>query len=242
LRFWNFKVIAATDKEPESAELRIDGEIIDDDDAWLYEWFGISHTAANAFRAELKKLSGKPLTVWIDSYGGSVFAAAGMYNALMEHKGGVTVKIDGKAMSAATIVAMAGEKIYMSPAAVMMVHNPLCEVYGYASDLRKVADVLDEIKESIMNAYEIKTGRTRDDLANMMDAETYMSAGTAIKEGFADEMLYSDAKPINMLYDRKKIANSDTNAMKRMVALYKPPEAPDNTAVLKAKLALECEL
>jgi ATP-dependent Clp protease protease subunit len=243
MRFWNFINKAATETEPESVELRIEGDIVDDSDAWIYELFGEPATSPNAFKVELSQHAGKPITVWIDSYGGSVFAATGIYNALKEHKGAITVKIDGKAMSAATIIAMAGSQILMSPSALMMVHNPLTEVYGYASDLRKTADVLDEVKEAIMNAYQLKTGRSRAKLSDLMDKETYMNAKTAIKDGFADGMLYSDAeaKPVEMAFNRRTIMNSTTDAVKRMVALHKPPPAPDNTKAL-ALLALELEL
>ena len=238
MRFWNFNIKAATETEPEEIELRIEGDIIDDEDAWLYEMFGEKSASPNAFRDELKNHAGKPITVWIDSYGGSVFAATGIYNALMEREGLVTVKIDGKAMSAATIIAMAGGKILMSPTAIMMVHNPLTEAYGYASDLRKTADILDEVKEAIMNAYQLKTGRSRAILSQLMDAETYMNAKTAIKEGFADEMMYSEADPIEMTFNRQKILNSTNDAVKRMVALHR---LPDNSRAL-AFLALEMEL
>lgn len=244
--FWKFIKNAATATEPENIELRIEGDIIDDDDAWIYEWFGIKAVSPNAFKTELAQHNGKPITVWIDSYGGSVFAAAGIYNALMEHKGSVTVKIDGKAMSAASVIAMAGEKVLMSPVAMMMIHNPLTEIYGYASDLRKTADVLDEVKEAIMNAYQIKTGRSRNKLSAMMDDESYMSAKTAIKEGFADEMLYKDSQVpevIDMAFNRHAILYSTNEAVKKMVALQKPKEhSKPDIEIEKARLALKCKL
>ena len=233
MKFWNFE------QEPESVTLRIEGDIVDDDDLWLYEWMGDKAVSPNTFKSELSKYAGMPITVWIDSYGGNAFAAAGIYNALMEHKGPVTVKIDGKAMSAASIIAMAGSQVLMSPVAIMMIHNPLTGVYGYASDLRKTADILDEVKESIMNAYQIKTGRSRGKLRSLMDDETYMSAKTAIKEGFADDMLYSDSAKVEMAFNRHAVLNSTAEAVKKMVALHKPPE---NVELLKAKLALECSL
>jgi len=198
-RFWKFIVKNAVEGQDEEIELRIEGDIVDDDDAWLYEWFGIKTTTPNAFRDELSQYKGKNITVWIDSYGGSVFAAAGIYNALMEHKktgAKVIAKVDGKAMSAATIPFMAGDERLMSPMSIFMIHNPLTEVYGYASDLRKAADVLDEVKETLVNAYQLATGRSRTKISSMMDEETYMSARTAIKEGFATGMLYTDqSKP-----------------------------------------------
>jgi len=193
-KFWNF---IKNENNDDEIELRIEGDIIDDDYAWLYEWFGIPATSPNAFREELSQYKGKNITVWIDSYGGSVFAAAGIYNALMEHKktgAKVTAKVDGKAMSAATIPFMAGDERLMSPMSIFMMHNPLTEVYGYASDLRKAADILDEVKETIINAYQLATGRSRAKISSMMDDETYMSARTAIKEGFATGMLYADQR------------------------------------------------
>ena len=155
---------------------------MDDEDAWLYSWFGDPSASPIKFRTELSKHNNKPLTVWIDSYGGNVFAASGIYTALKEHKGGVTVKIDGKAMSAASVIAMSGDRILMSPTALMMIHNPITGAYGYAKDLRKAADVLDEVKETIINAYAFKSGRTRNSVSALMDGESYMSAKTAIKE------------------------------------------------------------
>lgn len=240
-KFWNFIKNAATEAEPENIELRISGDIIDDEDAWLYEWCGIQASSPNAFKSELVNYSGKDITVWIDSYGGSVFAAAGIYNALKEHSGKVTVKIDGKAMSAASVIAMAGDEILMSPVAILMIHNPLAGVYGYSSDMRKTADVMDEIKETIVNAYQLKSGRSRNKISAMMDDETYMSAKTAVKEGFADGMLYTEGEVVealNYAFNRHEMLDSTTEAVKRMVALQKPP---DNTAE-KNKILLEIDL
>ncbi len=127
-------------------------------------------------------------------------------------------------MSAATIIAMAGKDILMSPTAMMMIHNPLTEAYGYASDLRKAADVLDEVKDAIINAYQLKTGRSRAKLSEMMNGETYMSAKTAIKEGFATGMLYADseAKPVEMAFNRHATSTC-TSRRQSMFAMQKPP-------------------
>lgn len=258
-RFWSFIRNAATEAEPESAELRLEGEIVDDDDMWIYEWYGIKAVGPNAFRDELEKMSGVDLTVTINSYGGNVFAAAGIYNALVDHKktgAKVTTRTDQKVMSAATIPFMAGDDRLIGPADMLMVHNPLTEVYGYASDLRKVADVLDEVKEAIINAYEIGTGKTREAISQMMDDETYMSANAAIKEGFATGLIPGEAPGgniTNLAFHRAAILNSTNEAVKRMVALKAPPpggqpplkdEPPDNQKLkmAKARLALETEL
>ncbi len=245
MSFWKFKNIAATETEPESVELRIDGDIVSDDDVWIYEWYGFAATSPNLFKNELGKCSGKPITVWIDSYGGDVFAAAGIYNALKEHKGEVTVKIDGKAMSAASVIAMAGEKIEMSPLSIMMIHNPLTYAEGYASDLRKTADVLDTVKESIMNAYQLKTGKSRAKISQLMDDETYMDARKAIKDGFADSMMYNnlpDAENVmNFAFSRQMVLNCASESMKRLKAI-EIPEEDNQTEIARAKLALQLKL
>jgi ATP-dependent Clp protease protease subunit len=260
MKFWNFIKNAATETEPENIELRIEGDIVSDDDAWFYEWLGIASASPNAFKEELKQYSGKDITVWIDSYGGDVFAAAGIYNALMEHKGKITVKIDGKAMSAASVIAMAGGDILMSPMAIMMIHDPMVGIMGYfkAAELKDYAEYLGEVKEAIINSYQLKTNRARNKISSMMDDETYMSAKTAVKEGFADGMLYTTKEiPEDIAafaFNRHAVMNCAISATKRFCELRqklklpeKPPETPPDDgakklAIAKARLALECEL
>lgn len=220
--FWNF--IQNKDDENE-VELRIEGDIVSDDDAWFYEWFGISVATPNKFRNDLKEHKGKNITVWIDSYGGDTTAAAGIYNALKEHKGKVICKIDGKAMSAASVIAMAGEEIHMSPLAIMMIHNPWWSAWGESKDMRHAADVLDEVKESILNAYQSKTKLSRKKISEMMDNETWMSAKTAVKEGFADKIMYSDSKDgkeieNSFMFSRVAIQNSSNASIERFFELY----------------------
>lgn len=190
-KFWNF-----APKDEKTVELRIDGDIVDDSDVWLYEWIGKTCTSPNAFREALNAYKGMNINVWIDSFGGSVFAATGIYNALVEHErqgGTVTTIGDGKVMSAATVIFMAGHKRQVTKGCVFMIHNPLTSVGGYAEDLRKTADILDTVKESIINAYE-STGKSREELSDMMDAETYMDANQTVQEGFATEILQVSEK------------------------------------------------
>ncbi|MBS4191751.1 Clp protease ClpP [Bacillus sp. FJAT-49705] len=233
MKFWKFIKNQATETEPESVELRIEGDIVDDGDVWIYEWFGEPATAPNAFRNELNEYKGQDLTVWISSYGGSVFAGASIYNALKEHKGKVTVKIDDKAMSAASVIAMAGDEILMSPTAVLMIHNPMTGGYGDMHDLRKVADVLDTVKESIMNAYVAKTGLSLEDISNMMDAETWLSANAAVEKGFADNVLYQDdtEEPSiqNFNFNRLSIVNSANKSINQAIKLFDKPKNEDKT-------------
>ena len=128
-------------------------------------------------------------SVWINSPGGDCVAAAQIYNMLADYKGNVTVKIDGIAASAASVIAMAGDNVLMSPVSMMMIHNPLTMAVGNADDMQKAAAMLDEVKESIINAYEIRTGLSHTQLSHMMDEETWMNAKKAIELGFADGLL-----------------------------------------------------
>ncbi|HYE80868.1 MAG TPA: head maturation protease, ClpP-related [Clostridia bacterium] len=223
-KFWNF---INSGQDGNEVELRIAGRILDDEDAWLYEWFGIAHASPNSFRTELSKHKGKNIVVWIDSNGGDVFAGAGIYNALMEHKqkgGKVTSKVE-KAMSAASVIAMAGDEIYISPVGMLMIHNPISYIsggWGEAKDFRHAAEVLDEVKETILNAYQAKTGKSRSKVSELMDNETYMSAKTAVKQGFADKILYSDDDgqsgviENNFMLSRLSIINSMDDTKKKL--------------------------
>lgn len=133
------------------------------------------------------------MTVWLNSPGGDCVAAAQIYNMLKEYPGNITIKIDGIAASAASLIAMAGNEVLMSPVSMMMIHNPMTAAIGNADDMQKVAAMLDEVKDSIINAYELKTGLSRAKLAHLMDDETWMNAVKAVELGFADGILYRDS-------------------------------------------------
>ena len=161
-------------------------------------WFDDDITP-KMFREEL--FAGKgPITIWINSPGGDCNAASQIYTALMDYKDDVTVKIDGMAASAASVIAMAGtegpmappakiQHLLMAPTAMMMIHNPSTGVYGDHKDMEEVIAMLEEVKEGIINAYEIRTGLSHAQLSHMMDSTTWMNAKKAIELGFADEML-----------------------------------------------------
>jgi len=190
-QFWNWQ----KNEEADTEELRIDGYIAEQ------SWFADDVTPA-AFRAELAARSGD-LTVWINSGGGECFAAAQIYNLLKEHPGKVTVKIDAIAASAASVIAMAGDEVLMSPVAQFMVHNPATELFGEVADLERGIEMLGEIKESLINAYQAKTGLSRAKIAKMMDAETWLNAKAAVRLGFADGLLYGNADDLEeVVFDR----------------------------------------
>jgi len=152
-------------------------------------WFG-DEVTPKLFKDELRSGSG-PVAVYINSPGGDVFAAAQIYNALMEYGGPVTVKIDGIAASAASVIAMAGGEVLMSPVSMLMVHNPATLAWGGAEEMLRAKALLDEVKESIINSYELKTGLSRAKLSHLMDNETWMNAKKAVELGFADKIMFT---------------------------------------------------
>ena len=181
-KFWNW--IKNEDESVPDMErtLFLNGMISDE------TWYG-DEVTPQLFKDELNAGNGN-ITVWINSPGGDVFAAAQIYNMLRDYKGSVTVKIDGIAASAASVIAMAGNTVCVSPLAMMMIHNPATIATGEAKDMQKAIAMLNEVKESILNAYESKTGLTRARLSHMMDDETWFNAKKAVELGFADKILF----------------------------------------------------
>ena len=155
-------------------------------------WFDDDITPA-LFKDELMSESGR-VTVWINSPGGDCVAAAQIYNMLKDYKDSVTVKIDGIAASAASVIAMAGDEVLMSPVSMMMIHNPATVAFGDSAEMQKAIDMLSGVKDSIINAYEVKTGLSRAKLSHLMDAETWMDANKAVELGFADDILFRNAQ------------------------------------------------
>lgn len=173
-KFWKWK----NQMETEDRILFLNGTIAEE------SWFDDDVTP-QLFKDELNSGTGN-ITVWINSPGGDCVAAAQIYNMLTNYNGKVTIKIDGIAASAASVIAMAGDSVLMSPVSTMMIHNPATIAFGDHTDMQKAIDMLNEVKESIINAYVIKTGLSRSKLSHLMDAETWMNANKAIELGFAD--------------------------------------------------------
>lgn len=209
-KFWNW---IRDETAPDARILRLEGAIAEE------SWFDDEVTPAT-FKAELTSGSG-PITVWINSPGGDCVAAAQIYNMLMDYPADVTVRIDGIAASAASVIAMAGTKVQMSPVSVMMIHNPLTVAMGDSDEMRRAIQLLDEVKESIINAYEIKTGLSRAKLSHLMDGETWMNAKKALELGFCDEILYQpEAEPApedSFTFSRRAVTNSLLDKLKTRI-------------------------
>ena len=222
-KFWNW----VRDADTGERTLVLNGQIAED------SWFGDEVTPA-IFRDELMKGEGN-ITVWINSPGGDVFAAAQIYNMLMDYKGSVTVRIDGLAASAASVIAMAGTTVEMSPVGMLMIHNPSTTVIGNTKEMQAAIQMLDEVKESILNAYELKTGQPRQSLSDLMDAESWMNAKKAVELGFADKILFANEDEEKqsegveaMLFSQRAVTNSLIDKIKAQSLKFVKATVPDN--------------
>ena len=147
-----------------------------------------------------------------------LYCASQIYNMLMEYKGKVTIKIDGIAASAASVIAMAGSEVLMSPVSMLMIHNPATVVFGEVCDLESGIAMLNEVKESILNAYELKTGMSRSKLSKLMDSESWFNAKKAVELGFADGVLFqreSEQQPLDdgVIFSKMAVVNSFLNKL-----------------------------
>ena len=203
--FWNW----GNDEALGVRTLYLDGTIADE------SWWDDEITP-RMFKDELLSGSGD-LVMWINSPGGDCVAASQIYAMLMDYPGNVTVKIDGLAASAASVIAMAGTEVLMAPTALLMIHNPMSVAIGDTEEMQRAIAMLDEVKESIINAYEIKTGQSRAKISHLMDGETWMNANKAIELGFADGIL-EDAKrgqteDVVFAFSRRAVTNSLMNKL-----------------------------
>ena len=232
-KFWNW--VNLIQEESETRTLFLNGTIAEE------SWFDDDISPA-IFKDELNSGTGD-ITVWINSPGGDSIAAAQIYNMLVDYKGKVKVYIDGLAASAASVIAMAGDEVLMSPVSMMMIHNPATMAFGDHQDMKKAIDMLDEVKESIINAYEIKSGLSRDKLSKLMDNETWMNANKAVELGLADGIIEKEdkdkdeAKPSALLFSSKLVNKALFNKISEKYKIEKPEDKDTSSASeLRARL------
>lgn len=191
MKFWNW-----IHDDSGGRVLRLEGPI-DSESFWGDE------ITPQMFRDELYAEEGD-ITLWVNSPGGNVFAAAEIYTMLRDYPGKVTVRIASIAASAASVVAMSGDPVQMSPTALIMIHDPSTIAMGNAKDMEKAITTLNEVKESIINAYAFKTGLTRNRISKLMSDETWLNAKKAVELGFADEILFESKKKAEEDPDEKE--------------------------------------
>ena len=198
-------------------------------------WFGDEVTPA-LFRDDLNAGDGD-ITVWINSPGGDCNAAAQIFNMLRDYKGHVTVKIDGIAASAASVVAMAGDTVLMSPVSMMMIHNPSTIAIGNTDDMQKAIEMLDAVKESIINAYRLKSGLSRNKISQMMDDESWFDANKAVELGFADGVIGRD----ELYSGGKETEAPDESDQEKPETKDETPETASSMLFPSRKVAAEAE-
>lgn len=217
-KFWNF-----TENDSGERILEIGGCICDNNDTWFDD-----DVSPQIFKDELESVVGD-ITVQINSPGGDVFAAAQIYNMLRAHRGKVTTYIDSLAASAASVIAMAGDVVEISPVGMIMIHNPSTLAWGDHNEMERTAAALNEVKESIINAYQAKTLLSRQELSDLMEDETWMNAKTAVEKGFADRIRGEEKTKTAVLFGAKA---ADRAILNKIVAKFegkKPAEVQDSS-------------
>lgn len=165
--------------------IEINGVIVSNDDVEVYDWLGIQCCSPGAVKSQLEAAAGQPIEVAINSCGGSVFDGIEIYESLRAYHGEVSILVTGEAASAASVIAMAGH-CEMSPAALLMVHRASVTTRGNRNELEKMAEDLDAIDNALASAYIAKSGMTREEVLDMMDRETWLTAERAVELGLVD--------------------------------------------------------
>lgn len=176
-------------------KVNVKGPIIESGDQWIYDWLDMEATSPKSVYREIEAANGEDIEVIINSGGGSVFAGSEIYTALKEYPGNVTTKVVGFAASAASVVAMSGKKVIMSPTAQMMIHNASIIASGDYRDMDHTSEILKNVNNTIANAYQLKSGMDQTTLLQMMDEETWLTPQQALENGFIDEIMFENQTP-----------------------------------------------
>ena len=235
-KFWQWKPRAnnseSAEHEPAERTLAISGIIAED------SWLG-DEVTPKEFKDELYAEEGN-IILQICSPGGDCFAAAQIYSMLVDYPGKVTVRIDGLAASAASVIAMAGDEVQMYPTSLIMVHNPATVAMGDHNDMKKAIAMLDEVKESIINAYAAKTGLARAKISHLMESESYLNANKAVELGFADTILTregdtEESAPVGaVLFSPREVSNAIFNKLTKIENLAKDTSSAEQPEIAEA--------
>ena len=216
-------------------KIPIKGVIIPNDDKMVYDWFDMDSTCPRDVADKINEANGEKLEVEINSPGGSVYAGSEIYTALMNYSGQVDVDIVGVAASAASVIAMAGGNVRISPTAQIMVHNVQSRASGDHRDFKHEAEVLENYNKSISSAYEIKTGLKQEELLDLMDNETWLTAQKAKKLGFVDEVMFEGGNRLVASAGDMMLPENVVNKIRNKIADNKNT---DKEKELKARLNL----
>lgn len=225
-------------------KINVKGPIVSSGDSWIYDWLGIESTSPGTISKAIEEALGDELEVDINSGGGDVFAGSEIYTALKSYKGNVTIRIVGLAGSAASVIAMAGSRVLMSPTAQIMIHNVSSRASGDHRDMAHTAEILKNANETIANAYMLKSGLGQKDLLDMMDAETWFTPQKALEHHLIDEIMFEENQ-LNLVasYDSgilpqtviNKIRNTITRPISNDTAFLVQQKAEAQLKFLKLK-------
>lgn len=207
--------------------IKINGTIVSNDDKWIYDWCEMDAFCPK----DLNIIDGQDVDIEINSPGGYIYPASEIYTALMQHKGNVNVTITGRAASAASVIAMAGTKVSMSPTAQIMIHNVSATGSGDYRDFEHYAEQLKKSNDTIANAYMLKTGKTREEILKLMDYETWFTPEEAKEHGFIDEIMTREETP----NDIRLVAASDYLIPQAVIDKLKQEKEQEQLNLLKLK-------
>ena len=219
------------------AEIDIRGVIASNDDAWIYRWFGYEATSPADVTRVLQEAGGEEVVVRINSYGGDVWSASEIYTSLRAYTGPIITVVTGLAASAASVILMAGKPVRASPTAEIMIHNPSMQAEGDYREMERARKELINTRNAILNAYELKTGLTRSTLRQMMDRPAWMTAQTAKRRGFIDEVLFAGDGDLEVEESEDAEAEGYESSSARAAALQIP-----SAAILRAEKRVWDEL
>lgn len=222
------------------AKIEVKGDIIPSDYQRVYDWIGWEGTSPRKVNNEIAKANGEDLEVEINSGGGSVFDGSEIYTALKSYSGFVTIRIVGIAASAASVIAMAGNKILMSPTAQMMIHNVRVGANGDYRDMDHTSEILKNANQTIANAYKIKTGLDEKDLLAMMDNETWFTPQQALENKLIDEIMFGEQISLVNSYERPPLSKDTINKISKLI--MNPLNSEKNEADIFMRQKAEAEL
>lgn len=219
-------------------KIKIKGPIISNNDQWIYDYFDIEATSPGKVENIIEKAEGQDLEVDINSNGGSVFAGSEIYTMLKSYKGNVTVRIVGLAASAASVIAMAGKKVLMSPTAQIMIHNVSAYSEGDYRDMDHTSNILKSANKTIANAYRLKSGMSEEDLLSMMDSETWLTAEKALEHKLIDEVMFSDELNLVASINSPMLPMEVINKIRNMKETFNPTTNRSDILMQKARFDL----
>lgn len=224
-------------------KISVRGPIIDSDDQWIYDWFEVEATSPKKVIDLINQANNEELEVEINSGGGSVFAGSEIYTALKSYSGKVTTKVVGLAASAASVIAMAGDRIEISPTGQIMIHNASGGFGGDYRDMEKGAEILKNVNATISNAYSLKTGLSSEELLEMMNKETWLTPQQALEKKFVDEIMFTNDIKLTASINNGMLPQEVINKMKmELKNKVIPKEIENDIEAEKAKLLMELDL